>query len=264
MAKIILLEKKKRLYKVGFDNDRTIYVTEDTIVKFFLSKGAAFDDAEISEISEFAAFSRGKNLGLYYISFKQRTKNEVIRYLIDHEIPNAQIARIIDELESTRFIDDEAYAESFIRGKILGKSSGPYKIRQKLSEKGLDKALISEKLDELYDEETQVDVAYHLAEKLVMSKYSRLPLKALKLKITTNLTSKGFSYDISRLAIEQLELESDEENESELLQKELEKLLRKYSRNYDGYDLKQRVTNALARKGFDFDVINRELREIDF
>ena len=84
------------------------------------------------------------------------------------------------------------------------------------------------------------------------------------MKISTHLTSKGFSYDISKIALDNLELESDQENEAELLQKELEKVLRKYSRTYDGYDLKQRVSNALARKGFDFDVINRELREIDF
>jgi regulatory protein len=264
MPKIISLEKKKRLYKVVFDDDRTIYVTEDTIVKFFLSKGADFDDSEIEKITAFADFSRGKNLGLYYISFKQRTKKEVIRYLIDHDIPNQQIARIIDELERLRFIDDTAYAESFIRGKVLGKSSGPYKIQQKLTEKGLEKALILEKLADLYDLDKQIDVATSIAEKLVMSKYSRLPLKALKMKITTSLTSKGFSYDVSKIALDHLELEPDEENESDLLQKELDKIMRKYSRRYDGYDLKQRVSNALARKGFDFDVINRELREIDF
>ena len=74
MPKIISLEKKKRLYKVVFDNDQTIYVTEDTIVRFFLSKGASFDLPEIDKIVAFADFSRGKNLGLYYISFKQRTK----------------------------------------------------------------------------------------------------------------------------------------------------------------------------------------------
>ena len=113
MPKIISLEKKKRLYKVVFDDERTIYVTEDTIVRFFLSKGAVFENAEIEKISEFADFSRGKSLGLYYISFKQRTKKEVIRYLIDHEIPNVQIAKIIDALEASRFIDDPAYAESF-------------------------------------------------------------------------------------------------------------------------------------------------------
>lgn len=60
MPKIISLEKKKRLYKVVFDDERTIYVTEDTIVRFFLSKGAVFENAEIEKIAEFADFSREK------------------------------------------------------------------------------------------------------------------------------------------------------------------------------------------------------------
>ncbi|GFH41499.1 regulatory protein RecX [Lactococcus hodotermopsidis] len=264
MAKIISLEKKKRLYKVVFDDGRTIYVTEDTIVRFFLSKGAYFDDSQIVAITEFADFSRGKNLGLYYLSFKQRTKKEVCRYLSEHEIPNAQISQIIADLTKMGYINDQNYTESFVRGKISSKSTGPYNIQQKLSEKGVDKALIISVLAEFYDHDAQVEVASHIAEKLVMSKYSRLPLKALKMKITTSLTSKGFSYDISKIAIERLELDADLDNESELFQKELDKIMRKYSRKYDGYDLKQRVTNALARKGFDFDVINRELREIDF
>ena len=131
-------------------------------------------------------------------------------------------------------------------------------------DKGIDKVIIQDTLAESYDFDTQLDTATYLAEKLVMTKYSRLPLKALKQKVTAHLTQKGFSYDISKLALSNLELESDLENESDLLQKELEKLLKKYSRKYDGYDLKQRVTNGLARKGFDFDIINRELREIDF
>lgn len=264
MPKITSLEKKKRLYKVVFDNDQTIYVTEDTIIKFFLSKGMSFEMSEIDKIITFSDFSRGKNLALYYISFKQRTKKEVITYLLDHDIPHTQTFKIIDELAQSGFIDDAAYAASFIREKVLGKSSGPYQIRQKLIDKGIDKTIIQDNLAELYDFETQVEIATHLSEKLVMSKYSRLPLKALKIKITTHLTQKGFSYEISKHALENLELESDQDNESELLQKEYQKLFKKYSRNYDGYDLKQRITHALVRKGFDFDTINRELREIDF
>ena len=264
MPKITALEKKKRLYKVMFDNDQTIYVTEDTIVKFLLSKGMSFELSEIDKIIAFSDFSRGKNLALYYISFKQRSKKEVITYLLDHDITQAQTVKIIDELLQSRFIDDTAYAAAFIHEKVLGKSSGPYQIKQKLMDKGIDKTVIQDKISELYDFDAQLDTATHLAEKLVLTKYSRLPLKALKLKVTTHLTQKGFSYDISKLALENLQLESDPENESELLQKEFDKLFKKYSRNYEGYELKQRITNALARKGFDFDTINQELREIDF
>jgi regulatory protein len=48
--------------------------------------------------------------------------------------------------------------------------------------------------------------------------------------------------------------------EADLISKELEKLYRKYSRKYDGYELKQRLIQALARKGFEFDQIQAVLR----
>ena len=42
--KITKLEKKKRLYLLELDNDQKLYITDDTIVKYLLSK-----DKEISE-----------------------------------------------------------------------------------------------------------------------------------------------------------------------------------------------------------------------
>ena len=49
--------------------------------------------------------------------------------------------------------------------------------------------------------------------------------------------------------------------QQKLLYKELDKQYRKYSKKYDGYELKQRLTQALARKGYDFSDIASALRE---
>ncbi len=54
---------------------------------------------------------------------------------------------------------------------------------------------------------------------------------------------------------------ADEENEDDLIAKELDKQYRKYSRKYEGYELKQRLIQALARKGYDFDRIQTVLRD---
>jgi Uncharacterized protein conserved in bacteria len=264
MIKITAIEKKKRLYKVEFDNYNTIYVTEDTIVKYLMSKGSEFSQEELQEIEVFSNFSRGKNLAIYYISFKMRTKVEVIKYLQEHEIENKQIASIINSLEENKYIDDANYTENFINSKIRAKSSGPYLIKQKLKNKGVDNSLINEKLTDLYTEEEQIDIAYGLAEKLVMQKSSKLPLNSLKNKVIQNLTNKGFSYSIAKIALDALELEADNEIEEDLLNTDLAKALRRYSRKYEGYELKQRLFQAMARKGYDFDLINRKLNKLDF
>ena len=80
-------------------------------------------------------------------------------------------------------------------------------------------------------------------------------------KIIQSLSNKGFSYAEAKTAFESLEIESDDENEQDLLHKELDKAYRKYSKKYEGYDLKQRLIQALARKGFGFDDINSALRD---
>ena len=130
--------------------------------------------------------------------------------------------------------------------------------------KGLESQLIEQLLTQVFDEEKQIDVAVKLAEKIVHQKASRLTLQQLKQKVTQTLTTKGFSYNVSAIVLETLELEADEENELELLYNELEKTARKYSRRYEGYELKQRITQALARKGFDFGSISSAIREYDF
>lgn len=95
-----------------------------------------------------------------------------------------------------------------------------------------------------------------------MGRYQRkLPLRALQDKVVQGLMGKGFSYETAKQSLSQLELVADEENEDDLIAKELDKQYRKYSRKYEGYELKQRLIQALARKGYDFDRIQAVLRD---
>ena len=262
MGKITAIKKLKRLYRVdlsGFDDEDKIYLSEDTIVHFFLNVDKKLDDADLEEIQSYDQFAQGKSLALYYISFKMR------KYLSEHEIDNTdQIDEVINVLTKNNLINDKAYAENFIEGKISMGSAGPYQIKQKLITKGIDPLIIDQALSNIYDEEKQIDVAYKLAEKTNRTSGHRLTLKQLKDKIIQNLMNKGFTYSISSIALESLELETDEENETQLLYTALEKVSKRYSKNYEGYERKQKVTQALARKGFSYDDISSALRDYTF
>lgn len=63
------------------------------------------------------------------------------------------------------------------------------------------------------------------------------------------------------MPFETLDIEKDEEQEFELLNKELDKQYRKFSKKYEGYELNQRLTQALTRKGFSYDDIKSALRD---
>ena len=255
--KITKIEKKKRLYLLELDYNEKLYITEDTIVRFMLSKGMEITEQELSEIQDYAQFSYGKNLALYQLSFKQRTAKEVKDYLTQHDIQPEIISQVLDNLKKDHWINDRKYAHSFIQSNLLTGDKGAFVLKQKLSQKGISNTIIEEELSRF----DFTELTDKVAEKLLKKYQGKLPSKALQDKILQSLINKGFSYSQAKTAYQHLEIEEDQENQQELLYKELDKQYRKYSKKYDGYDLKQRLTQPLARKGYDFSDIASALRE---
>ena len=255
--KITKIEKKKRLYLLELDETEKLYVTEDTIVHFMLSKGMNITEQDLKEIQEYAQFSYGKNLALYHLSFKQRTVKEVNDYLRKHDMEEETIVHVIDNLKKGNWLDDAKYTHSFIHSNLLSGDKGAYALKQKLMQKGIAASIID---DELHQHDF-TNLAETVAQKLLKKYQGKLPEKALHDKILQQLINKGFSYEEAKVAYQNLTIEEDDENQQELLYKELDKQYRKYSKKYDGYDLNQRLTQALARKGFDFSDIASALKE---
>lgn len=255
--KITKLEKKKRLYLMELDHQQTSYITEDTIVRFMLSRDKVISEEELTEIQDFAQFSYGKNLALYHLSFKARTEKEVIDYLVKHEIDEKTIPQVIQALKEDNWINDRQYAYAIINSNQLSGDKGSYMLIQKISQKGVARSIIQEVLQEF----DLAEVALRTAEKLLKKYQGKLPARALQEKIIQNLTNKGFSYADAKSAFDDLDSQVDQETTQELIFRELDKQYAKYARKYEGYELKQRLTQVLARKGYDFSDIASALRE---
>lgn len=255
--KITKIEKKKRHYLLEVDSSITCYITEDTIVHFMLSKDKEISEQDFQKIQKFAQFSYGKNLALYYLSFKQRTKKEIRDYLIKYNIDSDAIAKILEYLAQEKWINDLEYARRFIQVNQSTGDKGPFLLARTLSQKGIEKQHLTTALAEV----DFTEIACRVAEKINRRYTDKLPLQALKTKILQQLTNKGFSSSDAKIALQELEIEKNQNLESELIRKELDKQFPKYARKYDGYELKQRLTQALARKGFSFDDIKSTLRD---
>ncbi len=239
------------------DHQQTSYITEDTIVRFMLSRDKVISKEELTEIQDFAQFSYGKNLALYHLSFKARTEKEVRDYLVKYEIDDKTIPQVIQALKEENWINDRQYAYSIINANQLSGDKGPYLLTQKLSQKGVAKSTIEGVLKDF----DYTEVAQRVAEKLLKKYTGKLPARALQDKIIQNLTNKGFSYADAKSAFDDLDSQVDQETTQELIFKELDKQYAKYARKYEGYELKQRLTQVLARKGYDFSDIASALRE---
>ena len=255
--KITKIEKKKRLYLLETDQNQKVYITEDTIIHFMLSKGKEISESTFKEIETFAQLSYGKNLALYYLSFKQRTSKEVADYLLNYQIQEDNIIQIIQQLKESNWINDRHYTEQFLYQNSLSGDKGPNVLSYKLSQKGVGLSIINEEMEKI----DFSPIADRLAQKLLIKYQNKLPQRALKDKLLKQMLNKGFTYELGKQSISHLEWQDKQEIESNLLQKELEKQYYKLSRKYQDYDLRKRLTQTLMRKGYDYSDITSALRD---
>ena len=87
-----------------------------------------------------------------YCAYQERCVKDVTDKLKTFEISEKERKVIINYLIDNRFVNNERFANAFVRGKINQSGWGLNKIRFHLMQKGIDKALIDKAL-QAFDEE---------------------------------------------------------------------------------------------------------------
>ena len=87
-----------------------------------------------------------------YCAYQERCVKDVKDKLKTYDIPQGDRDKILDYLLDNRFVNDERFAKSFVRGKINQSGWGVNKIRFHLIQKGIAKDLIDEALQQTDEE----------------------------------------------------------------------------------------------------------------
>ena len=87
-----------------------------------------------------------------YCAYQERCVKDVSDKLKTFDIPEKEKAKILDYLLDNRFVNNERFAKSFVRGKINQSGWGVNKIRFHLIQKGIDKDIIEEALGQTDEE----------------------------------------------------------------------------------------------------------------
>jgi len=248
---------KSSNYIIKFTDNATLKVNEDVLVRFRLLKGTRLDEKELEKIKTEADFQVGLQVALRYLSFQMRSEYELRTQLKNKEIQD--IAKIIQRLKEMNLLNDENFAQSFVRTQKNTSDKGPQQIKHLLRQKGMDSQIIDVAMEEFPQEEQDLACA-KLAQKLT-KKYSNKSHREALQKIRLSLMNKGFYSNSVNFAMDELEFEEDEEQQFELLQKETEKLWHKH-RNLEGYKKYMKVKQALYKKGFDLDAIDKAIDEV--
>ena len=87
-----------------------------------------------------------------YCAYQERCVKEVRDKLKTFEISEEEKTKILEYLLDNRFVNDERFAKSFVRGKINQSGWGVNKIRFHLVQKGIAKEIIDEALSQTDEE----------------------------------------------------------------------------------------------------------------
>ena len=135
---------------------------------------------------------------------------EMLEKMRRWELPEDEQARVMQRLVSERYVDDERYAQAFVKDKIRYNKWGRRKVEQALWQKRIDEDIRKRVLNEVDDDE-------YLSVLRPLLKQKRKSIKAnsdyeLNQKLMRFAISRGFTFDIIRQCID-VDEEPDEIDE---------------------------------------------------
>ena len=191
--KIIKYEKKgNNTYKIYLENNQTINVYEDVILKNNLLYKKELDQTLLEKISNDNLYEDIYNKCVKYISIRLRSIQEIKEYLRKKEIDESLIEYTIDKLLKNNLLNDELFTKAFINDKLNFTTMGPYRIEQELKKHKIDPNIIFEKL-------------YNIDQDIIDNKINKQIIKLIKTnkkkqnirnKIYMNLLSLGYSNEM--------------------------------------------------------------------
>ncbi|MFZ1321626.1 MAG: RecX family transcriptional regulator [Ignavibacteria bacterium] len=198
-------KKEKQRYNILIDGEFYTGLYEDTIFKFGLRIGDEISEKEIDEIKNYDEFNYAKTCAYRALAYRQRSKKELITKLKQKKISLPAIMKVIDLLEEQKYLNDEDFAENFVKEKIKNKPLGKRTLIYKLQEKGISKEISEDVTAKNYSAEDEYAAAAKLLIKFIKKgrfkdEYDK------KSKCFRHLVSKGFNFETANRLLSETEL----------------------------------------------------------
>lgn len=188
ITEIRKIGKGQRYYLYLDDEFFGVYEAE-ILARHCLRTGQSFDESFFEDLKlengDYACFNRGLSL----LEKSMKSEKMVKDYLKEKGYPKSCIDKAIDKLKEYGYIDDENFCESYINSYRQTKSKK--KLKYDLLSKGINEEIVTEKIDQLLDDEEEKENLLKLAEKYMKNKEFDLKNKQ---KFYNHFAGKGYDY----------------------------------------------------------------------
>ncbi len=191
-----------------FIDGKYVFAISKMDVAFYnLKEGEELPEKKYNEILDNVVLSKAKLTALSYLSYKDRTKREVIRKLKEKGFTKEVTKKTLVFLVSYGYINDLEFTKKFVKQRAL-KGYGKFKVVRELKDKGVSEEVIevaTENIEE-YEVENALKFGLKKAKRLDLTEYKD------KQKLYAYLQRRGYSYEIIRTVIEEIKIEQEKDN----------------------------------------------------
>lgn len=243
---------KNNIYELELDNGSLVKLYDDVIVKYSLLINKIIDNKLLDEITNYNTSLDAYYLSLKYISKKLRCEKEIEKYLTKLEFNKDVIDKTISKLNKDGYLKHDIYIKSYINDIYNFNNYGPDKIIFNLRELGFN---LNEIEPYLEDKDFR-SKAIKIIDKKVKANH-KLSNYMLKQHISNYLINLGYSKDVFYDYLDNIKI-----NNKDILVKEANNYIKKYSKKYENKELLYFVKDKLYKKGYNSNEIDEVLNEL--
>lgn len=152
--------------------------------------------------------TNAKKYTLRLLSQRPYSKQEIRNKLSSHGFPEEIINEVIEEFSKKNWINDYAFAKSFVESRIRNSPRGVKIIENELKEKGIPAHIIEEVLLPIKNTQAQIELAISaLNKKRNFANEKNISVR--KQKAYRYLLQRGFDSEVIESALQQIGLAAD-------------------------------------------------------
>ena len=205
ITRLVAQQKNPNRVSVFIDEAFAFGVHVDLVVEFGLHKGKVLEVEVQQQIVSADRVRAARETALGYLGYGARTEREVRQKLIRSGFEEDVAEDTVVRLRELGYLDDAAYARSYVQARFRNRGYGPGRLRGDLLRRGIAAALIDAVLDDLTEQEDMLEAARRHAEKRWPRLARETDAQKRRKKLSDYLVRRGFSYETARRVIDDLE-----------------------------------------------------------
>ena len=202
MPQVTSIEPQKRRqgrFNIYVDGRFSFAADENLLAKNMLSVGKSLSEGDIERLIKENEAGKLFDASLRFLSYRPRSEKEVCDFLVkkiarsenikfNQASQSPVISQVITRLKKQSFLNDEEFANWWVKARTGSQPKGPYVIRKELINKGVDKEIIEKAISKI---KNQKDLGYKVIEKKLQT-WKKLTNHKLKKKVYEHLARRGF------------------------------------------------------------------------